>query len=150
MKIKKASILEVNKIAPLFQEYREISVSHNGFSSIEDSKTWLHDRMSKNEAVIFVAVENDNVNGFAILYNGFSSISLQRYWILNDLYVIPSCRSKGYAKMLISEIHKFAIESKSKGVGLETAYSNNKAQNLYEKLGYRENNLYKEYFWDAK
>lgn len=150
MKIKKATISEIDELAQIFHEYRKTSVSHKGTSSIEDSKKWLCDRVNKGEAVIFIAIEESSIIGFGTLYHGFSSISLKRYWIFNDLYVLPKCRGNGCAKHLISEIQKFAVTSGSKGIELETAHSNKLAQALYESFGYEENNLYKRYFWYAE
>ena len=150
MKIKEATILEIDELAYIFHEYREISVSHEGTSSIEESKSWLHDRINGREAVIFIAIEENSIVGFSTLYKGFSSISLKKYWVLNDLYVVPNCRGKGYAKHLISEIQKYAIASGSKGIEIETARSNKLAQALYESFGYEENNIYKRYFWHAE
>ncbi len=147
MKIKKATLSDIPRLAPVFHEYRESSVSYKGDSCIEDSGQWLFDRISSNEAVIFVMAKETDIIGFATLYQGFSSISLQKYWIFNDLYIVPDCRGKGYAKLIISEIHKHADASHSKGVELETAHSNLFAQSLYESLGYEEDKIYKRYFW---
>jgi GNAT superfamily N-acetyltransferase len=147
MNINIVSISEIEKIAPVFHEYREGSISYDGKSSIEESETWLRDRISNNEANIFSAVEDNKIIGFATLYNGFSSISLKKYWVLNDLYVIPAFRRKGCAKLILKEVHRYAKATNSKGIALETGVSNKKAQSLYENLGYKEDKLYKHFFW---
>lgn len=150
MKIKEASIKDIDKLTPIFHEYREISVSHEEGSSIEDSKNWLCDRIRNGQAVIFIAIDDGDIVGFCTLYQGFSSISLKKYWIFNDLYVVPTCRKKGYAKLLISEVQQYSVASDSKGVELETAHSNKLAQTLYENFEFKENDLYKRYFWSTR
>jgi ribosomal protein S18 acetylase RimI-like enzyme len=150
MDIKQATLSEVDALAPIFHEYRGISISREDQDRIENSKKWLFKRISNNEAVIFIAVDDGRVVGFGNLYISFSSISLKKYWILNDLYVAPDYRGKGCAKLLISEIHQHAVTSGVKGIELETAHSNKLAQKLYESLGYKENLLYKRYFWSPE
>lgn len=149
MEIIKATISEIDNLSPVFHEYRGISISREEVTSIEDSKTWLHDRIQNGQAVFFNVVDEGQIVGFSTLYQGFSSISLKKYWILNDLYVIPSYRNRGCAKLLISYILKYAVTSGSKGVELETSYSNKHAQTLYENFGFKENKLYKNYFWSV-
>jgi ribosomal protein S18 acetylase RimI-like enzyme len=150
MDIKQATLSEVDALAPIFHEYRQISISCEDRDQIEDSKKWLYERISNREAVVFIAVDDGQVVGFGNLYKGFSSISLKKYWILNDLYVAPEYRGKGYAKSLISKIHQHALTSGAKGIELETAHSNTSAQALYESVGYLANQLYKRYFWSSE
>ena len=73
--------------------------------------------------------------GFYTLYYGFSSSRAQEVGILNDLYVLPEYRCRGYAKRLINH----AIdEVKSRGINRIqwlTARDNGKAQQLYDSLG---------------
>ena len=49
-------------------------------------------------------MDGDNYVGFIQLYPSFSTVSLKRQWILNDLYVKEEYRNKGYAKETVSEI----------------------------------------------
>jgi ribosomal protein S18 acetylase RimI-like enzyme len=146
MKIKRITLSDIKNIAGLFHEYRKTSVSIEPGSAVNDSEKWLTDRIRSNEAVLFGAFKEDKIVGFATLYQGFSSISLKKYWILNDLYVLPELRRKGIAGLLMSETHKFAVSTGAKGIELETARFNRAAQTLYENLGYKEELLYKRYF----
>ncbi len=82
-------------------------------------------------------MKNDgNYIGFTQLYPTFSSISMARAWILNDLYVTKNARKKGVGELLLQKVKEFASETKAKSISLSTAPDNDTAQRLYEKHGY--------------
>lgn len=58
------------------------------------------------ESVIFIAVEpeTDSIMGFVNLYPSYSTLALQRLWILNDLGVSGDFRGKGVSKALIFKV----------------------------------------------
>lgn len=146
MEIRTASIDDVAELSLLFHAYRQLSVSLDHSATITESKNWLKDRIDNGEAAFLVAENNGSIIGFATLYQGFSSISLQKYWILNDLYVRDEARGLGVGSALMAEADKLAVGTNTKGIELETAISNTLAQSMYEKLGYVENTKYKRYF----
>ena len=74
--------------------------------------------------------------GFTQLYPSFSSVSLRRLWILNDLFVAPSARGHGVGAALLARARVWAEETWAKGLVLETAVDN-PAQRLYESMGWR-------------
>ena len=70
----------------------------------------------------------------------FSSVSLKKkMWILNDLFVHENYRRQGVAEALIEKSRELAVETKSKGLVLETHSSNFEAQKLYNKTGFEQN-----------
>ncbi len=146
MEIRTADLKDVEELSHLFHAYRQLSVSLENSATITDSEQWLEDRISHGEAAFLVAEINGSFVGFATLYKGFSSVSLQKYWTLNDLYVKDEARSLGVGNALMAKADKFALDTNAKGIELETAISNTVAQSMYEKLGYVENTKYKSYF----
>jgi hypothetical protein len=46
--------------------------------------------MQKNDSTIFLAEERGYPLGFTQLYPSFSSVSMKRVWILNDLFAEES------------------------------------------------------------
>lgn len=135
MDIKKAGIADLDDIAPLFEAYRTF---YQQESDPEKVKSFLHARIQREESVIFVAfAEGQNkAMGFTQLYPSFSSVSLKRLWVLNDLFVDPLFRKKGVATALMNTARQLAEDTQSKGLQLETGKNNIHAQALYEKLGY--------------
>ena len=146
MEIRTADLKDVEELSHLFHAYRHLSVSLENSATITESEQWLEDRINHGEAAFLVAERNGSFIGFATLYQGFSSVSLQKYWTLNDLYVKDEARGLGVGNALMAKADKFALDTNAKGIELETAISNTVAQSMYEKLGYVENTKYKSYF----
>jgi ribosomal protein S18 acetylase RimI-like enzyme len=102
-------------------------------------REFLAARMSANESVIYLATHGADHSvalGFAQLYPTWSSLSLSRAWILNDLYIAPEQRRRGVARCLIARSHRHAAETGATFVELATANDNDAARSLYESLGY--------------
>lgn len=130
IKIKRATVDDVSKVAPLFDAYRRF---YKQTSDIEAAAMFLNERLQKIESVIFIAFDNDNAVGFTQLYPIFSSVSMRRTWLLNDLYVSADARTKGAGTLLLDAAKKLGEETNSKWLLLETANDNFTAQKVYEK-----------------
>ncbi|CAK4067819.1 unnamed protein product [Aphanomyces euteiches] len=132
--VHQASAADVDVVAPLFDAKR---VFNKQPSDLSRAKRYLHDRLSSNEAIMFFATDENGVAvGFVLLYLSFSSVTTERLWILNDLYVAETARRKGFAKLLMNRARDFVQERQEKGLVLETGADNLSAQALYESLGY--------------
>ncbi|KAM3092435.1 GNAT family N-acetyltransferase [Phormidesmis sp. 146-35] len=130
MKVFQAHLEEVSK---LFDDYR---VFYKSSSNLEAARKFLQERLQKGDSTIFVVSDDDRIIGFTQLYPSFSSVSMQRVWILNDLFVGQADRKKGAAKLLMSAAENFARETEAIRIILSTQISNTTAQFLYESLGY--------------
>jgi GNAT superfamily N-acetyltransferase len=93
--------------------------------------------MEKEESVVLVAVQGAALVGFTQLYPIFSSVSLQRAWLLNDLYVHASVRKQGVAKQLLEAARGHGLETGAKWLLLQTGNDNYRAQSVYEKNGWK-------------
>lgn len=143
--VQQATIENLEELAYLFNEYR---IFYKQESDVERAKTFLFDRLELKESVIFLAkeVESSNALGFTQLYPSFSSVSMKRLWILNDLFVLDEYRGRGVAQLLLDVARDYAIQSKAKGIELATAIDNVKAQRLYERNRYIKDNEFFHYF----
>ncbi len=138
--INRAAEEDLKPIAELFDAYR---VFYQQSSDINVAYEFLKKRFENNESVIFYARdEGGQYLGFTQLFPSFSSVSAQRSWILNDLYVRQDIRSTGVGTQLLNQAKQFAIKTGAKGILLETAEDNTRAQKLYESLGYKKNTEY--------
>ena len=133
MEIVLAKFEDLEEVSRLFDQYR---VFYKKSSNIEAARTFLQERFQKNESTMFVARDQELMVGFTQLYPSFSSVSLKRTWILNDLFVEEPYRKKGVAKSLIKAAERFARETGAVRIILATQISNTAAQSLYESLGY--------------
>lgn len=133
VKIKRAGIEDVAVVAALFDAYR---IFYDQESDVLAANNFIAERLLKNESVIFIAVMNETAVGFIQLYPIFSSVSLSKAWLLNDLYVAKNARQQGVAAALLAKAKLFGEEQKAKWLLLETAADNFKAQSVYEKNGW--------------
>ncbi|WP_281540400.1 GNAT family N-acetyltransferase [Maribacter aestuarii] len=144
--IKKADLGHLRDIAPLFDSYR---MFYGQESNLEKALKFLEDRLSKEESIIFLAYENDLPVGFVQLYFTFSSVSLQKSLILNDLFVSEEYRKKKVGQALLEKSKSYCIANGYKGLALETAVDN-PAQKLYERLDWKKDSHCFHYFWSAE
>jgi GNAT superfamily N-acetyltransferase len=145
MNIIRATVADVPDIAPLFDAYRQW---YGKTGDLAGASVFLHERLLHSESVIFLAFENDQAIGFTQLYPVFSSVSMRREWILNDLFVDATMRNTGAGSALLQAAKDFVIGQNAKGILLETAPDNAHAQYLYEKMNWEKaENFY--YYWTA-
>ncbi|MEK5038486.1 GNAT family N-acetyltransferase [Sporosarcina sp. FSL K6-3457] len=143
MTIVQATINDLDALTELFDLYRQF---YQQPSDLDGARTFLNDRLSNEESIVFLALDNNEAIGFVQLYPSFSSVSMKRTWVLNDLYVKESGRGKGFGEALIRRAITFAVEVGAKGVLLETGKDNITAQRLYEKIGFAKETNYFYFF----
>ncbi len=140
MIIRKAKKEDLKQLSVLFDQYR---IFYKQSSDIKNARAFLKTRMKRKESVIFVAEESKELLGFVQLFPIFSSVSMKRTWLLNDLFVDEKARGKGIASALLNSAHKFGKITKSKWLLLQTAADNFTAQRVYEKNEWiRENDFF--------
>ncbi|QIY89185.1 GNAT family N-acetyltransferase [Chryseobacterium gallinarum] len=130
---RKAILSDLPELAKLFDQYRFF---YHKPSDIPAAENFIRERIENKDSEIFVAEENGKLTGFVQLYPIFSSTRMQRYWLLNDLYVNENYRGKGYSKELINESKELCRSSKACGILLETAKSNEVGNQLYPACGF--------------
>lgn len=134
VEIKKAGIENLNEAVPLFDAYR---VFYKQPSDEKAAADFLQERIMKNESVIFLAYADNVAVGLCQLYPLFSSVGMQRVWLLNDLYVNEAARGQGVAAALLQQAKEFGIETNARWLSLETAADNLAAQSVYDKNGWK-------------
>jgi len=139
MTIRQATINDLNQLSVLFAQYR---VFYEQPFEPDEATLFLKERLSKEESIVFIAIENDRYTGFIQLYPSFSSVGMKKIWILNDLFVSANYREKGIGQLLIDHVLAYCKETGRKKVVLSTAYDNINAQKLYEKLGFARSDFY--------
>ena len=130
----RANIHHLEALAFMFDSYRQF---YGQSSDLSAATVFLQERLEKKQSVIFIAYHAEIAAGFVQLYPSFSSVSMKRLWILNDLFVRQEFRRQGVADNLLRETAKFAKEDGAKGLVLSTQKTNYFAQELYIKNGYK-------------
>ncbi|MBS1511859.1 MAG: GNAT family N-acetyltransferase [Bacteroidetes bacterium] len=134
IEIKQAAAEDVHLVAPVFDAYR---VFYHQQSDITAAIGFLQERLNKQESILFMALAEDKVVGFCQLYPIFSSVSMHRAWLLNDLYVNEAERGKGIASALLEQAKEWGKLTNAKWLLLQTGADNTTAQAVYEKNGWK-------------
>jgi GNAT superfamily N-acetyltransferase len=145
MTIREANREDLPQLAQLMDAYR---VFYGAPSDIEKARVFMHERIIKQDSVIFVVFAGDILSGFTQLYPSFSSVSLRPLYILNDLFVLPEQRGAGLGEALLLHTQEFCRNLGAKGLALETAVDN-PARSLYERLGWQKDDGVFHYFWTS-
>jgi GNAT superfamily N-acetyltransferase len=129
----RATIEHLDAVAELFDGYR---IFYEQDSNLPAARAFIEARLRDEDSVILLAVEDGEPLGFTQLYPSYSSVSMKRLWILNDLYVAESGRRKGVGRALMERARRHAFDTGARGLVLETAIDNVGAQKLYELCGW--------------
>jgi ribosomal protein S18 acetylase RimI-like enzyme len=134
-----ARLADVDRVASLFDAYRQF---YGAESDLPAARDFLAERLSRCESVVLLATlepygkGGSVAAGFAQLYPSFSSVSLGRLIVLNDLYVAPAWRRLGVARDLVSGAVAYAGRAGAVRVELSTQHTNRNALLLYESEGF--------------
>lgn len=145
MRIIKATLEHLDLLAPLFVKYREF---YGELPLPDSSRAFLEKRLSRDESVIYLALAADDdkkLLGFCQLYPSYSSLSLKRVWILNDIYVAEDARRQLVADHLMRTAKKMAKDTHAVRMRVSTSSNNEVAHKVYESIGFREDTQFKNY-----
>jgi ribosomal protein S18 acetylase RimI-like enzyme len=135
MIVRRATILDIDLVAPMFDAYRQF---YRKPSDLSVARGFLLERIQNNESIIFVATgEGGDALGFVKLFPSFSSGAAARILILNDLFVAPDARRAGVGRMLLRAATEYGKEVGAVRLSLSTEVTNKSAQALYESEGWK-------------
>ena len=141
VQIRRATEQDIEQLTGLVDQYRAFYKQEPSVKT----KSYLLDRLAKNESVIFVAQIDNKLVGFTQCYPTFSTVSLSSVWLLNDLFVDPSYRGQKIADHLMQVAEDAAKESGASRIWLRTAHTNLPAQALYEGRGWAQDEVFRRY-----
>lgn len=144
--IRKVTEKDLDLLSQLFDEYR---MFYHKPSDLTGAKFFLSERIMNKDSEIFVAEDEGKLVGFVQLYPLFSSTRMKRYWLLNDLYVNPDFRGKGFSKDLIEQAKELCRTSNSCGMYLETGKDNTIGNQLYPNVGFKKYDEVNFYEWEV-
>jgi GNAT superfamily N-acetyltransferase len=133
LSVRQAILSDLDELATLFDSYR---VFQGRPSDPAAARAFLRERFDHGESVVFMAFDGRQALGFAQLYPSFSSVALQRVFILNDLFVHASGRRRGVASALLAAVERHAWSLGAVRVSLNVARDNLAGQALYAAQGW--------------
>ena len=142
MELRRATLKDLDRLAPLFDGYRQF---YRQPSDLGLAERFLRERLTSGESVIYLAEGPAGLLGFVQLYPSFWSVAACRTWILNDLYVMPGRRGAGVGRALMDCARAHAEATGAGGLDLSTQRDNLTAQRLYEAAGWRRDDEFYHY-----
>ena len=70
-------------------------------------ETWIFD---KEKAEVFFVLEEGKEGGFALYFHNFSTFVGRGGIYLEDVYILPEYRGKGYGKAILKKLAAIAVE----------------------------------------
>lgn len=134
-----ATIEDLDVLATLFDGYR---MFYRQPSNVAAARVFLRDRFEHGQSTILLAEHEGRAVGFTQLYPTFSSVSMQRMYVLNDLFVAMDGRRLGVGRALLDAAARFGRQMGAKELLLQTAIDNHAAQALYEAMGWTRDNAF--------
>ena len=83
------------------------NLSDQVVATAELLEEWIFD---KKKAEVILAVEDGKDVGFALFFHNFSTFLGRAGIYLEDLYIMPKYRGKGYGKALLKELASTALK----------------------------------------
>jgi GNAT superfamily N-acetyltransferase len=137
--VRQAVLADLDELSTLFDQYRRFQ---GQASDVAAARSFLRERFDHGESVLFICHDGATAVGFAQLYPSFSSVSLSRVFVVNDLFVQEAGRRKGVASKLLSAVESYAWSLGSARVTLNVARGNTSAQRLYEERGWKQDDQF--------
>ena len=137
MRIIQASIDHLDLLTPMFIRFRE----ENGADTLpESSRKYLEERLTNQDSVIYLAFDDaeKTLYGFCQLFPSYSSSSLKRVWLINDIYVSQDARRQLVADRLLQKAKQMANETNSVRLRAMHQANNPNARAMYESIGFRD------------
>ncbi|MGE0439969.1 MAG: N-acetyltransferase family protein [Gemmatimonadales bacterium] len=133
LSIDRAGLDDLALLAPLFIGYRAF---YRKPPEADRVRAFLSDRLRHQDSIVLLARLDGIAVGFTQLYPTFSSVSIGRAFVLNDLFVDPAARSHGVGRALLERAAAFARQEGALYLELATGVTNAGAQRLYEATGW--------------
>jgi GNAT superfamily N-acetyltransferase len=133
--VRQAVFSDLEALCTLFDRYRRFQ---GQASDLAAARAFLAARFDHGESVVFIAHAGSAPVGLAQLYPSYSSVSLARVFVLNDLFVDEAARREGVASKLLGAVEAYAWAHGAARVTLNVARDNPSGQALYEAQGWRQ------------
>lgn len=131
--VRPATLADLPALAPLFDAYRQFYQLPADPALCE---AYLRERLSRHEAVVWLAWQGAQAQGFCLCYPQFCSLAAAPVLLLNDLYTRPEARGQGVGAALMQAAESEARRRGCARLDLSTAHGNHTAQALYQAQGW--------------
>lgn len=130
MTIESMTVDDISQVAEIERQIFSIPWSEKAFRN----------SMESDNTIYIVAKENNNVAGYAGMYLSFEEGNI------TNVAVNPLSRRKGIGEKIVRDILNRAYEKGVRDVFLEVRETNSVAITLYEKIGFKEEGIRKNFY----
>ena len=102
---------------------------------VADETTIYHSLFVERSAEVVFAEEDGVVIGFALFFHNFSTFMGRKGLYLEDLFIIPEKRGRGYGKALLKYLANLAVERNCGRMEWICLDWNQSALNVYRSIG---------------
>ena len=100
-----------NEAATVLEFIKKLAEYEKLAHEVEASEEGLHEALFvRHEAEVVFAEEDDAIVGFALFFHNFSTFVGRKGLYLEDLFILPEKRGRGYGKALLKYLAKLAVE----------------------------------------
>lgn len=136
MSVLKIQEAKENDIALVIQFIHELAVYEKMQDDVVITEALLHEQLFvKKSAACILAWEQDVAVGFALYFYNFSTFLGRNGLYLEDLFVKPVYRGKGYGKEILLYLKELAIQQGCGRMEWSVLNWNTPAIEFYESLG---------------
>jgi GNAT superfamily N-acetyltransferase len=140
--VRRATPADLDEVTTLFGQYLRFYRRDHAPDAV---RAFLADRSREQDSVVLVAEHDGALVGLAQCYPTWSSLSLARAWVLNDLFVDPAARGTGAGRALVRAAKAEAAAAGAVHLALETGRDNVVGQTLYASEGFVQDTEYLHY-----
>ena len=136
---RQATAGDTDAIALLFDAYRQF---YQQTPDLDLARSFIAERLEKNQSLIFVAEDQHGMLGFCQLYPTFCSVEAAPIFTLYDLFVKEAARKSGAGRQLMLAAETHARATGARRLDLTTAKDNLRAQSLYASLAWTRDEVF--------
>ena len=102
---------------------------------VADEATIYHSIFVERSAEVVFAEENGAVVGFALFFHNFSTFVGRKGMYLEDLFILPEKRGRGYGKALLKYVARLAVDRNCGRMEWICLDWNESALSIYRSIG---------------
>lgn len=127
---------EESDMPALYELIRELATYEKILPELKASQEVLHDSIFvRKVAEVLMAEYNNELAGYAMYFYNFSSFIGLPGLYLEDIYIRPQYRGKGFGKITLARLAQLAIEKQCWGMEWTVLDWNKPSIDFYESIG---------------
>lgn len=147
VKIRRATKKDLPELAELWKKFVKYHVKLSPFytKKVKDApKKWIKHvkskKLGKKNAVMFVAVKNKKIIGYATgnVKKDVPVYKLRKYGLLGSIFVLSDYRGKGIGTLFKKKVFEWFKSKKLKYAEIEVLTANKKTKKIYKRWGFKD------------